>query len=172
MFCSYTVRLAPAARSVLVFVVITAAFLINNSLEAGHGLKLHGWVARFWRRRFPFIGGFGVDLSCRMDPDGGAETQKAVSLQWKSYKLVQDPIIRRVSQKIYRYDGVHFSVPVRSIPCSLMFANLLPKNIFGLQFLQYFRTLDFLLWVNCGILDHGGYGPGMQNCPCQCQNLR
>lgn len=47
-----------------------------------------------------------------MDPDGGAETQKAVSLQWKSYKLVQDPIIRRVSQKIYRYDGVHFSVPV------------------------------------------------------------
>lgn len=65
-----------------------------------------------------------------MDPDGGAETQKAVSLQWKSYKLVQDPIIRRVSQKIYRYDGVHFSVPVRSIPCSLMFANLLPKPFF------------------------------------------
>lgn len=51
-----------------------------------------------------------------MDPDGGAESQKAVSLQWKSYKLVQDPIIRRVAQKIYRYDGVHFSVPVGSLP--------------------------------------------------------
>lgn len=50
--------------------------------------------------------------SCRMDPDGGADSQKAVSLQWKSYKLVQDPAIRRVTQKIYRYDGVHFSVPV------------------------------------------------------------
>uniref|UniRef100_H3DBT3 SET domain containing 1A, histone lysine methyltransferase n=1 Tax=Tetraodon nigroviridis TaxID=99883 RepID=H3DBT3_TETNG len=51
-----------------------------------------------------------------MDPDGGAETQKAVSLQWKSYKLVQDPIIRRVAQKIYRYDGVHFSVPDSGFP--------------------------------------------------------
>lgn len=69
-----------------------------------------------------FFRGFGsvlenqprlVTLS-RMDPDGGAESQKAVSLQWKSYKLVQDPIIRRVAQKIYRYDGVHFSVPVGS----------------------------------------------------------
>lgn len=50
-----------------------------------------------------------------MDPDSGAETQKAVSLQWKSYKLVQDPAIRRVTQKVYRYDGVHFSVPVSLI---------------------------------------------------------
>ncbi|XP_034046456.1 histone-lysine N-methyltransferase SETD1A [Thalassophryne amazonica] len=46
-----------------------------------------------------------------MDPDSGVEPQKAVSLQWKSYKLVQDPAIRRDTQKIYRYDGVHFSVP-------------------------------------------------------------
>ncbi|XP_029944923.1 histone-lysine N-methyltransferase SETD1A isoform X3 [Salarias fasciatus] len=51
-----------------------------------------------------------------MDPDSGAETQKAVSLQWKSYKLVQDPAIRRVTQKIYRYDGVHFSVPDSGFP--------------------------------------------------------
>lgn len=57
---------------------------------------------------------FALIDSSRMDPDGGAESQKAVSLQWKSYKLVQDPIIRRVAQKIYRYDGVHFSVPVGS----------------------------------------------------------
>lgn len=57
---------------------------------------------------------FSLIDSSRMDPDGGAESQKAVSLQWKSYKLVQDPIIRRVAQKIYRYDGVHFSVPVGS----------------------------------------------------------
>ncbi|KAF0033018.1 hypothetical protein F2P81_015308 [Scophthalmus maximus] len=51
-----------------------------------------------------------------MDPDGGADSQKAVSLQWKSYKLVQDPAIRRVTQKIYRYDGVHFSVPDSGFP--------------------------------------------------------
>ncbi|XP_068606492.1 LOW QUALITY PROTEIN: histone-lysine N-methyltransferase SETD1A [Brachionichthys hirsutus] len=51
-----------------------------------------------------------------MDPDGGTDAQKAVSLQWKSYKLVQDPIIRRVAQKIYRYDGVHFSVPDSGFP--------------------------------------------------------
>nr|XP_057904379.1 histone-lysine N-methyltransferase SETD1A isoform X2 [Doryrhamphus excisus] len=51
-----------------------------------------------------------------MDPDGGADAQKAVSLQWKSYKLVQDPAIRRVAQKIYRYDGVHFSVPDSGFP--------------------------------------------------------
>ncbi|CAL8274571.1 unnamed protein product [Lota lota] len=46
-----------------------------------------------------------------MDPDSGTEAQRALSLQWKSYKLVQDPALRRVNQKIYRYDGVHFSVP-------------------------------------------------------------
>ncbi|XP_051904101.1 histone-lysine N-methyltransferase SETD1A isoform X2 [Hippocampus zosterae] len=51
-----------------------------------------------------------------MDPDSGADTQKAVSLQWKSFKLVQDPAIRRVAQKIYRYDGVHFSVPDSGFP--------------------------------------------------------
>ncbi|XP_058508889.1 histone-lysine N-methyltransferase SETD1A isoform X1 [Solea solea] len=51
-----------------------------------------------------------------MDPDGGEDSQKAVSLQWKSYKLVQDPAIRRVAQKIYRYDGVHFSVPDSGFP--------------------------------------------------------
>lgn len=55
---------------------------------------------------------FSLLRSCRMDPDGGVESQKAVSLQWKSYKLVQDPALRRVTQKIYRYDGIHFSVPV------------------------------------------------------------
>ncbi|XP_037331899.2 histone-lysine N-methyltransferase SETD1A [Pungitius pungitius] len=51
-----------------------------------------------------------------MDPDGGADSQKAVSLQWQSYKLVQDPATRRVAQKIYRYDGVHFSVPDSGFP--------------------------------------------------------
>ncbi len=47
-----------------------------------------------------------------MDPDSGADTQQTLSLQWKSYKLVQDPALRRVTQKIYRYDGIHFSVQV------------------------------------------------------------
>lgn len=85
----------------------------------------------------------GVHVSCRMDPDGGAETQKAVSLQWKSYKLVQDPIIRRVAQKIYRYDGVHFSVPVRSSPPTLMFAYLLPKTFFGATVFTIFQDSGF-----------------------------
>lgn len=47
-----------------------------------------------------------------MDPDSGADTQRTLSLQWQGYKLVQDPALRRVAQKIYRYDGIHFSVPV------------------------------------------------------------
>ncbi|KAG7272655.1 hypothetical protein CRUP_008483 [Coryphaenoides rupestris] len=34
-----------------------------------------------------------------MDPDSGTESQRALSLQWKSYKLVQDPALRRVTQK-------------------------------------------------------------------------
>ncbi|XP_029106167.1 histone-lysine N-methyltransferase SETD1A isoform X2 [Scleropages formosus] len=46
-----------------------------------------------------------------MDPDSGLEAQRALSVPWKSYKLIQDPAIRRVSQKVYRYDGVHFNVP-------------------------------------------------------------
>lgn len=50
--------------------------------------------------------------SYSMDPDSEPDTQRALSLQWKSYKLVQDPATRRVNNKIYRYDGVHFSVPV------------------------------------------------------------
>ncbi|KAJ8344629.1 hypothetical protein SKAU_G00288220 [Synaphobranchus kaupii] len=55
-------------------------------------------------------------LSDSMDPDSGADSQRALSLQWKSYKLIQDPAIRRVAQKVYRYDGVHFSVPDSGFP--------------------------------------------------------
>ncbi|XP_026064221.1 histone-lysine N-methyltransferase SETD1B isoform X1 [Carassius auratus] len=51
-----------------------------------------------------------------MDPDSGADTQRTLSLQWKSYKLVQDPALRRVTQKIYRYDGIHFSVQDSGFP--------------------------------------------------------
>lgn len=54
--------------------------------------------------------------SYSMDPDSEPDTQRALSLQWKSYKLVQDPAIRRVNNKIYRYDGVHFSVPDSGFP--------------------------------------------------------
>lgn len=50
-----------------------------------------------------------------MDPDSEADSQRALSLQWKSYKLLQDPTIRRVAQKIYRYDGIQFSVPVSGL---------------------------------------------------------
>ncbi|XP_069044100.1 histone-lysine N-methyltransferase SETD1A [Lepisosteus oculatus] len=46
-----------------------------------------------------------------MDPDSGADTQRALNVQWRSYKLIVDPALKKVSQKIYRYDGVHFSVP-------------------------------------------------------------
>ncbi|KAJ8402648.1 hypothetical protein AAFF_G00367310 [Aldrovandia affinis] len=58
----------------------------------------------------------GEALSDSMDPDSGADSQRALSLQWKSYKLIQDPAIRRVAQKVYRYDGVHFSVPDSGFP--------------------------------------------------------
>ena len=63
-----------------------------------------------------------------MDPDSGADTQRALSLQWKSYKLVQDPAIRRVAQKIYRYDGIHFSVPVFTLDSVSVLANASASN--------------------------------------------
>lgn len=53
-----------------------------------------------------------------MDPDSGVDTQRTLNLQWKSYKLVQDPGLRRVTQKIYRYDGIHFSIPVWTFYCT------------------------------------------------------
>nr|XP_055049801.1 histone-lysine N-methyltransferase SETD1A isoform X2 [Misgurnus anguillicaudatus] len=51
-----------------------------------------------------------------MDPDSGVDTQRTFSLQWKSYKLVQDPALRRVTQKIYRYDGIHFNIQDSGFP--------------------------------------------------------
>lgn len=59
-----------------------------------------------------------------MDQEGGGDGQKAPSFQWRNYKLIVDPALdpalRRPSQKVYRYDGVHFSVnvsaPGRSLP--------------------------------------------------------
>lgn len=54
-----------------------------------------------------------------MDQEGGGDGQKAPSFQWRNYKLIVDPALdpalRRPSQKVYRYDGVHFSVNV-SVP--------------------------------------------------------
>lgn len=51
-----------------------------------------------------------------MDQEGGGDGQKAASFQWRNYKLIVDPALdpalRRPSQKVYRYDGVHFSVSV------------------------------------------------------------
>ncbi|XP_035169758.1 histone-lysine N-methyltransferase SETD1A-like [Oxyura jamaicensis] len=46
-----------------------------------------------------------------MEPEAGGESQRAPSVPWRSYKLVVDPALRRAPQKVYRYDGVHFSVP-------------------------------------------------------------
>lgn len=51
-----------------------------------------------------------------MDQEGGGDGQKTPSFQWRNYKLIVDPALdpalRRPSQKVYRYDGVHFSVNV------------------------------------------------------------
>lgn len=110
--------------------------------------------------------------SRRMDPDGGAESQKAVSLQWKSYKLVQDPIIRRVAQKIYRYDGVHFSVPVGSHALSWHTFTGSTTQLYVIAVFTSCRTRGFLRWGNCGTLDPGGCGPATLSCPCQCQSSR
>nr|XP_014434651.1 histone-lysine N-methyltransferase SETD1A [Pelodiscus sinensis] len=51
-----------------------------------------------------------------MDQESGGDTQKAPNFQWRSYKLVIDPALRRAPQKIYRYDGVHFSAPDSGYP--------------------------------------------------------
>jgi hypothetical protein len=60
-----------------------------------------------------------------MDQEGGGDGQKAPSFQWRNYKLIVDPALdpalRRPSQKVYRYDGVHFSVNVSAQPLVALF---------------------------------------------------
>lgn len=34
------------------------------------------------------------------------------SHHWRSYKLIIDPALKKGSHKLYRYDGLHFSLPV------------------------------------------------------------
>ncbi|TFJ97894.1 multiple epidermal growth factor-like domains protein 8 [Platysternon megacephalum] len=51
-----------------------------------------------------------------MDQESGGDIQKAPNFQWRSYKLVIDPALRRAPQKVYRYDGVHFSAPDSGYP--------------------------------------------------------
>ncbi|KYO20533.1 histone-lysine N-methyltransferase SETD1A [Alligator mississippiensis] len=46
-----------------------------------------------------------------MDQEGGGDFPRAPNVPWRSYKLLVDPALRRAPQKIYRYDGVHFSAP-------------------------------------------------------------
>uniref|UniRef100_H0XRP1 [histone H3]-lysine(4) N-methyltransferase n=1 Tax=Otolemur garnettii TaxID=30611 RepID=H0XRP1_OTOGA len=49
-----------------------------------------------------------------MDREGGKDRRKFPSFQWENYKLIIDPALdppsRRTSQKVYRYDGIRFSV--------------------------------------------------------------
>ncbi|KAM4707123.1 LOW QUALITY PROTEIN: histone-lysine N-methyltransferase SETD1B [Discoglossus pictus] len=35
---------------------------------------------------------------------------------WKSYKLITDPALKRGQHKLYRYDGLHFSMPNSGVP--------------------------------------------------------
>ncbi|KAL8176524.1 UNVERIFIED_CONTAM: hypothetical protein K2H54_035948, partial [Gekko kuhli] len=44
-----------------------------------------------------------------MDQEGGGDFQKTPNFQWRNYKLIVDPVLKRAPHKIYRYDGVHFS---------------------------------------------------------------
>ncbi|KAG8545782.1 hypothetical protein GDO81_020331, partial [Engystomops pustulosus] len=43
-----------------------------------------------------------------MEPEG--ESHRAAGFQWRSYKLLLDPALRKATQKVYRYDGVHFNI--------------------------------------------------------------
>ncbi|TRZ07440.1 hypothetical protein HGM15179_019668, partial [Zosterops borbonicus] len=47
-----------------------------------------------------------------MEPEPGGDAPRTPSVPWRSYKLVLDPALRRGGQKLYRYDGVHFSLPL------------------------------------------------------------
>ncbi|XP_067883421.1 histone-lysine N-methyltransferase SETD1A-like, partial [Heterodontus francisci] len=51
-----------------------------------------------------------------MDQETAGETLKGQNTQWNNYKLVADPTIRRVPQKVYRYDGLYFSIPDAGFP--------------------------------------------------------
>ncbi|CAI5791060.1 histone-lysine N-methyltransferase SETD1A [Podarcis lilfordi] len=44
-----------------------------------------------------------------MDQEGGGDFQKTPNFQWRNYKLIVDPVLKRAPHKVYRYDGVHFS---------------------------------------------------------------
>lgn len=81
-----------------------------------------------------------------MDPDSGADTQRTLSLQWKSYKLVQDPALRRVAQKIYRYDGIHFSVPVWTM--NIVLTDIQSKESAYNPFIErmFIKTCFYILW--------------------------
>lgn len=67
-----------------------------------------------------------------MDQEGGGDGQKAPSFQWRNYKLIVDPALdpalRRPSQKVYRYDGIHFSVNVSAQAFSLPSRELRPGS--------------------------------------------
>ncbi|XP_071275834.1 LOW QUALITY PROTEIN: histone-lysine N-methyltransferase SETD1A-like, partial [Agelaius tricolor] len=51
-----------------------------------------------------------------MEPEPGGDAPRTPSVPWRSYKLLLDPALRRGGQKLYRYDGVHFSVPDSGFP--------------------------------------------------------
>ncbi|XP_040272070.1 histone-lysine N-methyltransferase SETD1B [Bufo bufo] len=48
------------------------------------------------------------------NPAGPSGEKK--SHHWKSYKLIIDPALRKGQHKLYRYDGLHFSMPNPGVP--------------------------------------------------------
>ncbi|GAB0202423.1 histone-lysine N-methyltransferase SETD1A-like [Grus japonensis] len=66
-----------------------------------------------------------------MEPETGGDSQRVPSVPWRSYKLVVDPALRRAPQKIYRYDGVHFSVPDSGYPPAGAVQDPRPRRIWA-----------------------------------------
>lgn len=87
-----------------------------------------------------------------MEPEVGGESQRPPSVPWRSYKLVVDPALRRAPQKVYRYDGVHFSVPVSAL---MSLVNERPANEHPLS--QASESP-----IGCAVVWLGGYSGGLR----------
>ncbi|XP_031460891.1 histone-lysine N-methyltransferase SETD1A-like [Phasianus colchicus] len=98
-----------------------------------------------------------------MEPEVGGESQRPPSVPWRSYKLVVDPALRRAPQKVYRYDGVHFSVPDSGYRPEGDVRDPRPRRIWSKHRdlslpVPKFKVSVGLSWVALGTSGRAGFG--------------
>lgn len=87
-------------------VVTIVTLLVNNCCSVGSAIDLH------------FIFSFKASNclidqhQCSINLSECIESEAERTLNWSSYKLLVDPLLDGGKEKLYRYDGLHFSTPV------------------------------------------------------------